>query len=101
MGLTGWGFDILPADVNEAPINGEAPKDYVMRIAEAKGGAVARGSLPEGIIIAADTAVVDGEMILGKPFGLQEAFDMLQSLRGRMHKVFTALAVYDNDNFYS
>lgn len=96
--LTGWRFDILPADVDETPLNGEAPQDYVLRLAEAKGRAAAGSTHPGVTIIAADTTVADGKVILGKPADGQEAMIMLQNLRGRTHQVFTALAVYDAQN---
>ena len=47
----------------------------------------------EDIVIAADTTVVDGGQILGKPSNTVEAETMLRRLRGRQHQVFTALAV--------
>jgi septum formation protein len=98
LGLTGWIFDIQPADVDENPLNGEAPQDYVLRLAEAKGRAAAGETRQKAIIIAADTTVADGEDILGKPVDGQEALTMLKNLRGRTHQVFTALAVYDKKN---
>lgn len=49
------------------------------------------------LILGADTVVVrDGE-ILGKPSGAEEAFEMLKSLQGRAHQVYTAVAVLDFD----
>ena len=48
---------------------------------------------PEHIIIGADTAVVDGNQILGKPKDMMEAIVMLKMLRGHAHQVYTALAV--------
>jgi len=47
----------------------------------------------ELIILAADTAVVDGKAILGKPKNTAEAVEMLQRLRGRTHQVYTGIAV--------
>jgi len=94
MGLGGWDFNILPADVDETPLPGEAPKAYVLRLAEAKARATAGETRMEDVVIAADTTVADGERILGKPHDAQEARIMLTQLRGRSHQVFTALAVY-------
>ena len=49
------------------------------------------------LILGADTVVVrDGE-ILGKPSGAEEAFEMLKSLQGRAHQVYTGVAVLDFD----
>ncbi|NJN43626.1 MAG: Maf-like protein [Anaerolineae bacterium] len=48
---------------------------------------------PEGIVVAADTTVADGNEILGKPGDVNEAIAMLKKLRGRSHQVFTAIAI--------
>jgi septum formation protein len=86
----GWTFDTLPANVDESLHPGEVPDRYVLRLAESKARACAA---PDGLVIAADTTVADGERILGKPAGPAEAREMLSSLRGREHQVYTALAV--------
>jgi len=52
---------------------------------------------PHSIIIGADTIVVLGGKILGKPWSLTEARDMLRSLRGAAHTVITGLVVLDTD----
>ena len=93
--LGGWEFNIIPADVDETPVPGENPEVYVLRLAEAKARAAASQAQPGDLIIAADTTVADGDKILGKPVDAQDAFAVLQSLRGRAHQVYTAIAVYD------
>lgn len=95
LGLAGWMFAIIPADVDETPLHGESAQDYVLRLAEAKARAVVQQAQTDDLVIAADTTVADGEKILGKPIDGQDAFDMLQSLRGRVHQVHTAIAVFD------
>jgi MAF protein len=103
MTLAGWTFETLTADIDENHLPGEPPQDYVMRLAEAKArraaarapvGSVIVGDVNVGdIIVAADTTVVDGSAILGKPADEIEAEAMLRRLRNRTHQVFTALAV--------
>jgi septum formation protein len=83
----------MPAEVDETPLPGESPKTYVLRLAEAKARSVARMTGPEAIVIAADTTVVDGGEIFGKPENASQAEDMLRRLRGHSHQVYTALAV--------
>jgi len=100
--LTGLGYQVAPADVDETPYPGEPAGPYVVRMAEEKARAaaqVAATSQHDGgtWIIAADTTVADGDHILGKPQDAQEAFDMLAQLRGREHQVYTAVAVYRLD----
>ncbi|HLA99057.1 MAG TPA: Maf family protein [Anaerolineales bacterium] len=94
LALGGWAFRVAAVEIDEGPLPAENPLAYVLRLAESKARAAAARSDPEAIILAADTAVADGERILGKPKDAAEAERMLRSLRGRSHQVFTALAVY-------
>ncbi len=94
LALPGWTFTVQPADVDERVVPGELPDAYVLRLAERKARAVAPPQGYNGLILAADTAVVLGEHILGKPANAVEAERMLRSLRGRVHWVYTAVAVY-------
>jgi len=91
--LTGWDFKVLPADVDETLMKGEEPGDYVVRLAEKKAGVIALLNDAGGIILAADTTVVDQGVILGKPADGREAAEMLKALRGHAHQVFTGLAL--------
>jgi len=99
--LGGWDFDILAAEIDEEALDGERPADYVRRLAESKAQAAALRAPRDAIIVAADTTVVDirreqgeiRELILGKPGDAAEAEQMLSNLRGRVHYVYTAIAV--------
>jgi septum formation protein len=95
LSLSGWAFNVVVANVDETPLPDETPQAYVLRLAEAKARAVEAYARPGQVIIAADTAVIDGMSILGKPSDLAEAESMLRRLRGRIHQVYTALAVLD------
>ena len=85
---------MVPADVDEATIPGESPTDYVLRLAESKARAVSEPSGNDTLIISADTTVVDGDDILGKPRDAEDAGQMLRRLRGRTHQVYTGVAVH-------
>ena len=94
--LGGWAFSCAAAPVDESVLPGEAPEAYVRRLAEAKARAALdrEPGLPaEALVVAADTTVVDGEQILGKPVDPAEAQQMLRQLRDRRHQVYTGLAV--------
>ena len=91
LALTGWDFIVSVADVDESQHKNESPADYVLRLAEKKARAVEADT--NQIILAADTTVVDGEHILGKPRDSAEAVTMLTQLRGRTHQVYTGLAL--------
>jgi MAF protein len=86
-------FSVSVSNVDESQRTGEPPADYVLRLAEAKARAAVASARPEHIIIGADTAVVDGSRILGKPKDVMEATAMLKLLRGHAHQVYTALAI--------
>ena len=89
LALGGWEYEIVSAQVDETPLAGEEGMEYVQRLAKSKAVAAANQPDVEGVIIAADTSVInhqlDGEnKILGKPKDRQEAVEMLQDLRGRI-----------------
>ena len=92
----GLPFRVVIPQVEEdmAPAATGRPEELAEALALAKAEAVASEEA-EGIIIAADTIVVDGDTILGKPADSSEAAAMLRRLRGKTHRVITALAVVD------
>ena len=92
--LGNWDFNVIVADVDETPFASEAPRDYVIRLAQAKALTVKDKAESDAVIIGSDTTVVDGNEILGKPVDEADAERMLKQLRGRTHQVFTGVAVY-------
>ncbi len=95
LSFIGIPFDVASADVDESLDPDESPKDYVLRLAEAKARAVRGNGANPQIIIGSDTAVVDAGETLGKPRDKSEAESMLRQLRGRTHQVYTGIALYD------
>lgn len=94
-------FRVLAPDVNEAPLPRETPEDYVLRIARIKAEVawmrVCERRMNPLPVLAADTAVILGRHILGKPATDAAARAMLQALSGRSHRVLTSVAVaYEN-----
>lgn len=88
----GLPYAVQPADVDETILPSEDPEKYVLRLGNEKAIAV-RMKNATGIIIAADTAVVDDGAILGKPETQENAFEYLQQLRGKEHLVISGLIV--------
>ena len=89
---------VLPADVPEEVQSGEAPAAYLERIVRDKLRAVlarlrdeAAGEVP-GVLVA-DTIVLLGDRILGKPRDTAEAVELLSALSGREHRVYTRYAL--------
>lgn len=93
LSLGGWTFSVLPVEVDERPERGESGDKYVLRLAESKARASTALIAGEAVVIAADTCVVDGDELLGKPVDEPEAEAMLRQLRGKVHQVYSALAV--------
>jgi septum formation protein len=86
---------VVAGETDEAPRPGEAPEAYVARIAGAKAlaGWATLSTRAERPLLAADTAVVIDEQILGKPADAEDALQMLALLSGRSHSVLTAVTL--------
>ena len=82
---------ILPADINEDPIDGELPRAHALRLAQEKAQAVAARE-PGSVVLAADTVVGVGRRILPKTETRAEAEACLRLMSGRNHRVFTGVA---------
>jgi septum formation protein len=93
LSAAGFEFDIAPANVDETPRDGEAPTEYVLRIARAKADRISTTQPPERVVLAADTVVVAGERMMGKPVDRRDAESMLRALSGAVHHVHTAVVV--------
>jgi nucleoside triphosphate pyrophosphatase len=110
----GYEFDIHAVDVDETPQTAEPPVEYVERLASEKsaraleellniGPAEANAGPAEAgphvrphsdmLILGADTAVVVGNAILGKPHDAEDAARMLRRLSGRTHEVMTGVCL--------
>lgn len=90
----GLDFSVLTVDVDESLQDGELPAAYVARLARAK-AAAGLAQVSGGVVVAADTTVVLGDEVLGKPATEVEAVDMWLRLSGRTHQVLTGVAVGD------
>ena len=91
LGLFGLPFVIRVADIDETMDAGLPAADEVARVSRCKALAVPRGE--EDVVIAADTIVVCGGRVLGKPHTEAEAEEMLRLLSGRDHQVMTGVTV--------
>ncbi len=88
----GLQFELIPAHIDESFYPNESPVKHVCRLAEEKGKNIA-AEHPEAVVISSDTIVVYQDTILGKPADEHDAFQMLRSLSGNMHKVITAFSI--------
>jgi septum formation protein len=90
-------LQVTPANVDETPLPGERPAEYVRRVAAAKCDAVAASravELPALPTLAADTIVIVDDLILGQPRDDADARRMLRLLAGRRHEVTTAYRIH-------
>jgi septum formation protein len=78
-------------NIDESRFPGEVPQAMVLRLAESK--AMAAPLHGDTVIIGADTAVVLGDTVFGKPHGKSDCIDILTRLSGRTHEVVTGVAV--------
>ncbi len=97
LALLGVGFQTLASRVDESRYPGESPEAYACRLSLEKSWSVAARLNAPALILAADTIVVDGMDVLGKPGDSGEAEAMLRRLRGRTHRVITAVALLNSE----
>jgi len=93
--------DIIPSDIDEAPLNGEAPRALALRLAREKALHVAdihhineaqRGKT-RMCVLGADTVVARGRLILPKAETFDQARESLAQLSGRGHRVYTGVCL--------
>ena len=88
-------FDVIYPDVDETLRNGESPEELVLRLSKEKAENVSSEIDDKAVILAADTVVVLGDAILGKPGSEDEAGQMLGMLSGKTHMVTTGFTLMD------
>ena len=92
LAAAGIACEVLPVNLDESPLDGESPDDHVRRLAGEKAQA-ALARRPETVVLGADTIVLAGGEILGKPRDAEDAGRMLRALSGRAHEVLTGVAL--------
>ena len=92
LSLIGIHHIVRPADVDESLHENEVPAVYAERLARAKASTHAIDD-DSTLVIGSDTIVVIDDRVLGKPRDAREAAEMLRTLSGRTHTVYTAVAV--------
>lgn len=92
----GIAFKVVPGDIDETPLPDEDPVAHVLRLAEGKAREVA-SRVAGRFFIGADTIVLCGSEIMGKPRDAEDAKRMLRKLSGRAHQVITGFAIIDKN----
>lgn len=91
----GLDFIVHPSDIDESKIYNASPDKYVISLAKAKAVAVSN-EYSDSIIIGSDTTVHFKGDYLNKPETKEEAYQMLSSLSGNYHSVYSGISVLDN-----
>ena len=91
----GLDFAVVPAKGEEIAPRGAGPAETVEALSRAKAEEVAKG-FANALIIAADTIVWHDGRGFGKPHSREQAAEMLRSLSGRAHEVYTGVVVIKN-----
>jgi len=86
-------YKVHPVDLDETPLPDETPLVYVQRLAAEKSAACVAQLKTEIPVLAADTAVVLGRVIMGKPKDQADALAMLTQLSGNTHQVYSAISL--------
>ncbi|WP_232695610.1 Maf family protein [Brevibacillus daliensis] len=90
----GLPFTIQVSDIDETVSPDLKPEEIVQTLSFQKAEVITR-NLSFGLVIGSDTIVVLDGQVLGKPTDEQDAYRMLRALSGRMHQVFTGIAIID------
>ena len=87
-------FEVEPSNFEEEMHPGLAPHELAQNISLQKAKAVARKH-KNSVVIAADTFIVFGDQIMGKPHTINEARKMLETINGKSHRVITGFSIVD------
>lgn len=93
-------FDVLPSNVEEIVPDSIGILESPEYLAKIKALDIA-ASHPDDVVIGADTSVILGEVILGKPKDRQNAYEMLKMLSGKTHLVVTGCAIVKGERSIS
>ncbi|MDD5320216.1 MAG: Maf family protein [Methylococcales bacterium] len=86
-------YKVYPVVLDETPLPYETPRNYVQRLAAEKSAACVAQLATDIPVLAADTAVILGDVIMGKPKSEADALAMLTQLSGKTHQVYSAISL--------
>jgi septum formation protein len=92
-------YSVYAVDIDETPFANESPLAYVQRVAAEKSAACLAIVGTAKPILAADTTVVLGDVIMGKPKDKEDAFTMLNLLSGKTHQVYSAISLRGREHY--
>ena len=92
---------VRPADIDESRVEGENPQEYVLRLSREKARAIAATIPDPDVVLGADTIVLIGRDVAGKPVDQADAERMLRALSGIWHEVLTGVSLARGDQIRS
>lgn len=93
--LLGLPFEVIAPGFEELPSSNRPVEDEVMEFAAGKAESVARDN-PKSIVVGSDTMILLDKKKIGKPNGIADAKQILRSLSGQTHRIFTSVAIVDS-----
>jgi septum formation protein len=95
LSLLGLPFEVIAPEFDELPLTDRPIAEEVLDFAVGKAQSVARGH-PASMVVGSDTMILINATKIGKPDGIADAKQMLRSLSGKTHRIFTSVAVLDD-----
>jgi len=92
--LLGLPFEVIAPGFDELASSDRPVEDEVLDFALGKAASVARDN-PNSIVIGSDTMILVNAKKVGKPDGIADAKQILRSLSGKTHRIFTSVAIVD------
>lgn len=97
--VSGWNVILCPVGIDESFLSNEESESFAKRLAFEKADKAVATNDRKMLVLGADTIVMHGDRILGKPKDISDAVEMLEELKGKVHQVITAIAlVNQGDN---
>lgn len=93
LALLGLPFEVVEPDFQEQVLPDRSIRNEVLDFAVSKAASVARRH-PGSSVVGSDTMILLGEKKIGKPNGINDAADILRSLAGKTHRIFTGVAIF-------
>lgn len=85
-------FSVEKSNIEEVTLENESPDKMVMRLAYEKAFDIAKDNVDK-LVIGADTVVVLGDEVLGKPKDSDDAYNMIKKLSNKTHQVITGVSL--------
>jgi len=94
LSLLGLSFEVIAPEFDERISPDRSAREEALEFAVGKARSVA-GKHPQSIVIGSDTMILMGGQKIGKPDGIEDAWRILRALSGKIHKIFTSVAIID------